>query len=227
MIWTFSRLGGATVPFLFTGMLWLFGTWTTPFWIMAASGLLWCAGFWLWFRDTPAAMRGVNRAELERIAAGREVPIPERHPLGLTSLLGSLNVWALSLMYGLVGFAGNFFTNMMPLYLRSHRHLSGWEFSCVSALPLACGIVSCFLGGVLSDGIIRRWKSRKWGRRISGVVGLSLAALATFFVPWAGGVWVLGFLLGAAFFGNDLNIGPAWAACATSASATPALSAGP
>src|SRR5262245_43239276 len=29
LLWTCSRLGGATVPFLFAGMLFLFGTWTT------------------------------------------------------------------------------------------------------------------------------------------------------------------------------------------------------
>jgi MFS family permease len=214
MIWMFSRVGGAVVPFLFTGMLWLFGTWTTPFWVMAALGLVWCAGFWPWFRDQPAAKRGVNGAELERISAGRNVSSLEHGPFPLRSLLGSLNVWALSLMYGFVGFGGNFFTNMMPLYLRSDRQLSGWEFTVVSAMPLGFAIGSCFLGGFLSDMIVRHWKSRKWGRRLVGLVGLSMAAVATFFVPYAGGVWALGLLLSAAFFCNDLNIAPAWAACA-------------
>jgi sugar phosphate permease len=213
-IWTFSRLGGAIVPFLFTGMLWLFGTWTTPFWVMAGLGLVWCAGFWPWFRDKPVDKRGVNRAELEFIAAGRSVESQNPARLPIVDLLRSRNVWALSLMYGFVGFAGNFFTNMLPLYLRSQRHVSDWEFSCLSALPLAGGIVSCFVGGVLSDWIVRRWGSRKWGRRLSGAAGLSLAALATLLVPWAGSLWALGFFLTAAFFGNDLNIAPAWAACA-------------
>lgn len=214
MIWTFSRLGGAIVPFLFTGMLWLFGSWTTPFWIMSALALVWCAGFWPWFRDQPAMKRGVNRAELDLIATGREARPVEVEPLRLEMLLFSRNVWALSFMYGFVGFAGNFFTNMMPLYLQSQRQLRGWAFSTLSALPLACGIVSCLLGGVLSDWIVRRWGSWTWGRRASGLIGLSLAAVATFCIPWAGGVWALGLAVSVAFFGNDLNIGPAWAACA-------------
>src|SRR5262249_15008842 len=50
-IWMFSRLGGTIVPFLFTGMMALFGTWTTPFWIMSGLGILWCAGFLPWFRN--------------------------------------------------------------------------------------------------------------------------------------------------------------------------------
>src|SRR5262249_50503694 len=72
LVWTCSRLGGATVPFLFAGMLLLFGTWTTPFWVMAASGALWCAFFWPWFRNRPEQMPGVSPEECREINAGRE-----------------------------------------------------------------------------------------------------------------------------------------------------------
>jgi nitrate/nitrite transporter NarK len=117
-------------------------------------------------------------------------------------------------MYGFVGFSGNFITNMLPLYLKGHRHLSNDETKWLSALPLAFGIVSCVLGGVLSDWIIQRWGSRKWGRRLNGAVGLGLAGLAMLSTIWAREVWLLGLLFSAAFFLNDLNMGPAWAACA-------------
>jgi MFS transporter, ACS family, glucarate transporter len=213
-IWMFSRLGGAVVPFLFTGMFWLFGTWTIPFGIMAGLGVMWCAGFWLWFRNTPEQMRGVNHAEQELIASDRPGRFTPSAPVPWSKIARSVDVWSLCLMYAFVGFAGNFFTNMMPLYLRDHRRLTNWDFTCLSALPLAGGIVSCLVGGLLSDWIIRRWGSRKWGRRFNGAVGLALAAVATLLIPRVDGVWVLGFLLGAAFFFNDLNMGPAWAACA-------------
>src|SRR5207244_10065370 len=40
-VWTFSRLGGAVAPLL---VVWLitkvFGTWTTPLWLLASLGLL-------------------------------------------------------------------------------------------------------------------------------------------------------------------------------------------
>ena len=213
-LWTCSRIGGALVPFLFAGMLAMFGTWTTPFWIMAGMGVLWCAGFWPWFRNTPEQMCGVNRAERELIAAGRAGAPTPRGPVPWSRIVRSVDVWALCLMYGFVGFAGNFFTNMAPLYLRDHRRLTDLQFSCLAALPLAGGIGSCVLGGLLSDGIIRRWGSRKWGRRFNGAFGLALAALATVLLPRVESVWLLGFLLCAAFFCNDLNIAPSWAACA-------------
>jgi ACS family glucarate transporter-like MFS transporter len=214
MIWTFSRLGGAFVPFLFAAMLSLFGTWTTPFWVMAGLGVLWCCAFWPWFRNKPEEMNTVNAAEREVIESGRNVSAAGQARMPWYRIFASVNVWALCLMYALVGFAGNFFTNMMPLYLRDHRQLSGWTFTCVSALPLACGIGSCLLGGVLSDWIIRRFGSRKWGRRLNGAIGLVLAGLATVCIPFVHEVWLLALLLSAAFFCNDLNIGPAWAACA-------------
>jgi len=74
--------------------------------------------------------------------------------------------------------------------------------------------VSCVSGGVLSDWIVRRWKSRKWGRRLNGLVGLVVAGLAIMAVPWAHPVWLLAALLCVSFFCNDLIMGPAWAACA-------------
>ncbi len=213
-IWTFSRLGGAVVPFLFTGMLHLFGTWTTPFCIMGGLALAWCAGFWPWFRNTPGEMRGVNKGELALIAEGRVVDPAPRGPIPWGRLLRSKDVWSLCLMYACVGFAGNFFTNMMPLYLKDHRHLSDLQFATLSALPLAGGIIACVVGGLFSDWIVRRWGSRKWGRRFNGAVGLALAGAATLVIPQVQPLWLLGFMLAAAFFCTDLNMGPSWAACA-------------
>jgi sugar phosphate permease len=272
LVWTCSRLGGAVVPFLFLWLFQLFGTWTTPFWIIGLLGVLWCAAFWPWFRNRPEEMKGVNDAERELIAAGRSfqvapggallVPWSSRPPeikgvdaaeagsimpepsipvkpgntpadplSGVTEpkigvelrnrprapwsiMLSALSVWSLCLMYGCVGFGGNFMTTLLPLYLRDHRHLSDETTMLLSALPLAFGIGSCLLGGLLSDWIIRRFGSRKWGRRLNGSIGLLLAGAAYLAIPWVHNLWLLGFVLSAAFFLNDLNMGPSWAAAA-------------
>jgi sugar phosphate permease len=216
IVWMFSRLGGALVPFLFVGMLEFFGTWTTPFVIMAALGVVWCVGFWPWFRNRPEEMKHVNPGELALIASGRVSEPSNKGPVPWLKILGSLNVWALCAVYGFIGFAGNFFTNMMPLYLGDpgHRNLTGWTFTIVAALPLAAGIGACVLGGFLSDWIISRFGSRKWGRRLIGAVGLVVGALATLCIPFVDEIWLLAFLLSLAFFCNDLSMGPAWAACA-------------
>ena len=129
-------------------------------------------------------------------------------------MLRSRSVWGLCLMYGFVGFSGNFMTSLLPVYLKDHRYLTAEQTTWVFGLTLASGMVSCFMGGLLSDWIIRRTGNRKWGRRLTGAVGVVLAGLAFLTVPWIEGAWPLAILFGAAFFGNDLIMGPAWAACA-------------
>jgi sugar phosphate permease len=215
-IWMFSRWGGALIPFLLGWLFAICGSWPIPFVLIAGFGFLWCGVFWPWFRNRPEEMRLVNRAERKRIAAGRAETSTTAEAVPWSQMAGSLSVWSLCLMYGFTGFSGNFFTNMLPLYLSEHRHLASdqaaWRW--LSALPLAAGSMACILGGGLSDWAIRRWGNRKWGRRYVGLFGLGLAGPAFLSTLWTEDVWLLGLLLTLTFFGNDLSMGPAWAACA-------------
>jgi ACS family glucarate transporter-like MFS transporter len=102
----------------------------------------------------------------------------------------------------------------LPIYLRDHRRLSDEQTAWLSGLPLACGVVSCLLGGVLSDWFIRVTGSRKWGRRLVGGVALVLAGAACLSAIWSGDAWMIGLCVSAWFFFNDATMGPAWAACA-------------
>jgi sugar phosphate permease len=216
LIWTFSRLGGAVAPIL---VVWLImqvfaDDWATPCWLLAGLGLLWCCGFWPWFRNRPAEMTAVNTAELALITSGQP-PVPEIKPtISWRQFLASRNVWSLCLMYGFVGFSGNFITQLLNIYLRDHRHLSDQTTAWLAGLPLACGVVSSIVGGVLSDWLIRRTGSRTWGRRLVGVTTLALAGLSCLLPIWAGEVWLLAVAVGAWMFFNDGMMGPAWASCA-------------
>jgi MFS transporter, ACS family, glucarate transporter len=217
LIWTFSRLGGFAAPLLFG--LWLFpalGGWALPLVILAVPGLLWCAAFWPWFRNRPAEMPQVNEAERRLIEADRPADPPPRAAVPWLLFLRSRNVWALCLMYGFVGFSGNFITNWLPSYLKGRRNLSDPAMAWMSALPLAFGIVSCVLGGTLSDWLIRRTGSRNAGRRLVGCLSLALAAPLILSPIWIGKeeVWLLALAFCLAFFCNDAIMGPAWASCA-------------
>ncbi len=128
-------------------------------------------------------------------------------------MLSSRSVWALCLMYGFLGFSGNFYLTMLPTYLKNHRGLSRETTGLLTSLPFAFGVVACLAGGLLSDAIIRRW-GKRWGRRVVGVAGLLTAGLAIAAVPWVDRVPALAALLVLAFFGNDLAMAPAWAAAA-------------
>jgi MFS family permease len=213
-IWMFSRWGGALIPFLLTWLFVVWGDWPIPFVLIAVLGVLWCAVFWPWFRNRPNDMAQVNKAERKLIASGRPKASDQPTSFPWSKLATSSSALALCLMYGFNGFSGNFFTSMLPLYLREHRHLSQYTTAWISALPLAAGSVACLLGGATSDWVIRRTGSRKWGRRSVGFVGMAGAGVAFLSTLWAHNVWLLGLLLTATFFFSDLCMGPAWAACA-------------
>jgi sugar phosphate permease len=214
MIWTFSRLGGALAPLLLLWLLRVFGGWATPLAYIAGLGVVWCALFWPWFRNRPEEMPRVNTAEHDLIASGQFTAAAAPGRLPWWRFVTSTNVWALCLMYGFVGFAGNFITSLLPIYLKDHRHLDDRATAWLSGLPLACGIVSCLLGGVLSDWLIRRLGSRTWGRRLVGCTVLTLAGLSALSALWVHEVWLLALSFSAMFFFNDATMGPAWASCA-------------
>jgi MFS transporter, ACS family, glucarate transporter len=213
-IWMLSRLGGAVVPFLLIGLFRGSGGWPIPFVLIGSLGILWCAGFWPWFRNRPDQMRQVNAAERELIAAGRPVIQDQPRSVPWSRMARSLSIWSLCLMYGCTGFSGNFFTNMLPLYLTKQRHLNDVDTAWLSALPLAVGAAACVLGGWTSDWLIRRGGNRRWGRRCVGLFGLALAGVAFGSINWVTETWALGLLLIVTFFGNDLSMAPAWASCA-------------
>ncbi len=232
LIWTFSRLGGFLAPLLVLWLIQVFGDWPIPLWLIAGLGLLWCALFWPWFRNRPEEMRQVNEAERDLISglqiADCKLQIEKKNAefdsqsaisnpqsaIPLWRFLSSPSAWALCLMYGFQGFGGNFITSLLPIYLKDHRHLNKEQTAWISGLPLACGIVSCLLGGVVSDWLIRRLGSRKWGRRLVGCTVLALAGVMTLLPIWADEVWLLALAFGAWFFFSDANLGPAWASSA-------------
>ena len=218
-IWTFSRLGGAVAPLF---VVWLItkalGTkeesgWAASIALIAMVGLIWSVLFWAWFRNRPEEMPLLNAAERELISASRPAA-KAGSPAPWLEMLASPSVWGLCLMYGFVGFAGNFVTSFLNVYLRDHRHLPDDTTAWLAGLPLAAGVVSSLSGGVVSDWLIQRLGSRKWGRRLVGCVALALAGVATFCTPWVHEIWQLALVLAAWFFFNDAMMGPAWASCA-------------
>jgi len=127
-------------------------------------------------------------------------------------MLRSSNVWALWGMYGFIGFSGNFFLYMFTSYLQDYRHLDKDTAKWLTVVPFACGVAACIAGGVLSDVITRRTGNRRLGRRLVGGCGLTLAGVMILVSAWVEDVNWLGIVYGLTFFGNDLSMGPAWAA---------------
>ncbi|MFL5242345.1 MAG: MFS transporter [Gemmataceae bacterium] len=213
LIWMSTRVGGA-LQLLLVGVISWAGGWQNALWMVAGLGVVWAAAFWPWFRNRPEQKSGVNSAEAALILAGRPARQAGHGHVPWARILRSRSIWCLSLMYGFGGFAANFYTTLLPKYLKDERHLTDTTMGLLSSLPFACGIVACAGGGFFSDWMIRRTGNRKWGRRLSGSVGTLLGALTWPFLNYAPNTLVLGILVCLIFFLNDLSMGPAWAACA-------------
>jgi sugar phosphate permease len=212
LLWMSSRIGGAVAPTLLASLFLRMHDWKAPLVLVALVGLAWCAVFWPWFRNRPEEMPQVSKEELAIISAGRAARAKSGHgPVPWSSMLGSRSVLALCAMYGFLGYSGNFFLTLLPTYLRTYHNLDAQTSGLLTSLPFACGVAACLVGGTLSDALIRLWGPR-WGRRLVGSVGMAIAAAGILAVSHTGSVPVLAFFLCLTFVGNDLAMGPAWAA---------------
>ena len=115
-------------------------------------------------------------------------------------------------MYGFIGYSGNFFLYLFASYLQDYRHLDKDTAKWLTVIPFASGVAACLCGGVLSDVIMRRSRNRRLGRRVVGMSGLTLAGVMILVSAWVEDVRWLGVVYGLTFVGNDLSMGPAWAA---------------
>jgi len=211
-IWMSSRFGGALAPLVLIPLFQKFGNWRIPLVLGATLGLVWCLGFWTWFRNSPADMPQVNDAERTLIEKGRKPKTSGGHRVPWGQILGRANPLALCAMYACLGYSGNFFLFLLANYLRTKRSMDDTTTMWLTSLPFAFGVVACVMGGVLSDILGRRFRSRRWGRRAVGIAGMTLAAAGIVSTLAVSSPVALGVILCITFIGNDLTMGPAWAA---------------
>ena len=177
ILWMGARFGGAIAPPLATFVIAAVG-WRFAFGIFGLIGFCWCVVFWLWYRDNPADHPGVSLGEVAYI---RQHTIEREHersretPWKRIFLNG--NLWALVWMYFATSYGFWFFLTWMPTYLIQERGLSAQRSGFYAGLPLAVGAIACVSGGALSDWLVRRTGSLRWGRRAVGMGGFLLTAV--------------------------------------------------
>jgi MFS family permease len=199
-LWLAARWGGAFSPFLFAALIrWIdsphgrdlmaavpglaqMSGWRIGFGIAGLFGLAWCVAFYPWFRDDPAAKPSVNAAELALIRTGRSSADSENHghadPAMWRSLVASRSLWALALLYLFGSFGWSFFVSWMPRYLKDAHGIPFDASESVWQQPLLYGGISCLVGGLLSDRLVRATGRKRLGRAVFPLLGLTTAAAA-------------------------------------------------
>jgi MFS family permease len=215
-VWMSGRLMGGLTPLVWMVVVEVLElSWRTAFWIFGGLGIFWCIAFTVWFRNRPDEKPEVNTAERELILAGRADVEAAHGQVPWLKLLTNVNLWALCLMYFCAAYGWYFNIMYLPSFLEQQHGVDPKSIigSLYKGGPLWMGAAACLAGGLLTDRFVRHTGNLKWGRRLFGVIGHSLCALAYLACLFTPNAFSFFLAISLAAFFNDLTMGAAWATC--------------
>lgn len=165
-----AQIGGAFAPLLVVPIQIRYG-WRASFYVFGILGVLWSAAWFWWFRDSPAEKAGVSAAELEET---RGLIAKAHHGLPWKLVLRSGNFWATMFVAFCYVYTFYFFQSWFHTFLVKARGYSESDLL-LSSLPFVVAACANLGGGLASNALVKKL-GLKWGRRLIGVVGLSIAA---------------------------------------------------
>jgi sugar phosphate permease len=189
--------------------------WRLPFVEFGAVGVVWAAVWYWWFRDRPEEHPSVDAEELKFIRSDQV----EADDLGHTrhvpwaTLLRSTNLALICAMYFAFGYALYFYITWLPTYLLKARGFSSNYAGFFSALPWLASACGFWLGGLLTDYLVRRTGRLKIGRCAVGAVGLLSSAMALIAVVLTADRVAAACLIAVAAFFQMMTGGAAWSVC--------------
>jgi MFS transporter, ACS family, D-galactonate transporter len=183
--------------------------WRALFFLFGAIGLLFAVVWHMAYRD-PHESRGVNQAELDHIAAGGGLAASGSAKFSW-SAAGQLMRKRQVLGASIGQFCSNstlvFFLTWFPSYLATERGMEWIKSGFAASLPYIAASVGVLLGGVISDGIIRRTGSATLGRKLPVIAGLLLTSTMVLANFTSSNALVIA-IMSVAFFGQGMgNLG--------------------
>ncbi|GAB3163709.1 MFS transporter [Telluribacter humicola] len=209
-IWAAGRLGGALAPLVVVPLAASLG-WRASFWVMGLIGVVWAVVWYQWFRDFPREKKGISENELAYIQEHRRFRV-QAHGLAWGALLRSRNLWALVLMFHFYMYGAYFFYSWLPIYLQEGRQFTENEMQFFTTLPFISGAIGCFMGGFISDWLVKRFGLRI-GRASVGMVGMGLSSLVMWVSALSEDNLTAAYLLSAGMLFKDLTLPVSFAVC--------------
>jgi MFS family permease len=204
----FARFGNAITPPI---VAWLVVTisWRGSFVALGGISLVWVIVWVLYFRNVPAEHRGVTRAELELLPNHGRPPAVRRVEVPWKRL--AVRMLPVTIVYFCYGWTLWLYINWLPQFFQQEYNLQIMSSAKYSSTVFAAGVVGDYVGGVISDSILRRTGDLRKARR--NVIVVAFLSSAVFLVPifLTRDLNVIVFSLAGAFFCAELVIGPIWA----------------
>ncbi len=208
VVWMASRVGGAISPFLVIPIQIKYG-WRASFLVFGILGVIWTAVWYMWFRDNPRDKAGVTQTEIDEIGPPREAT-PHGLPWG--QALRSSNLWWIMIMYHTYCWGSFFYLSWLHTFLVKGRGFDNSDVLKYSWLPFAFGGTANFLGGVVSDRLVKRI-GLVWGRRAVGMFGLGMSAFFIAATMFTEDKLLSVLFLALGYAGSDFMLPVAWAVC--------------
>ncbi|MGH7224392.1 MAG: MFS transporter, partial [Gemmataceae bacterium] len=160
----------------------------------ALPGVAWACWFAVWFRNRPQEHPAVNAAELAIIAPQTVKPSRDRQSepevrdlvqrvvkpsIPWTAIFLSSALWLICIQQFCRAGALRFFDQWLPTYLQEARGQSVKDANLWTSLPLLAGVIGGPIGGILSDFVLARTRSRRFARQ-----GVAIGSIVVALFIW-------------------------------------------
>lgn len=202
----FSRAGNALTPPLIAMIVVAF-SWRDSFFFLGVAALIWSVVWFLYFRDDPRTHPQITPEELEGlppatvVATRKSVPwmplIKRIMPVTLTDFCYGWILWL--------------YLNWLPSFFLHEYSMNIKKSALFAAGVFLAGVVGDTVGGLLSDGILK--KTGDVGKARVSVIVLGFLGSFCFMLPivFVHDLNVVATCLSFAFFFAELIVAPIWA----------------
>lgn len=177
-----NRVGNALTLPIVSAIIAAFG-WRMSFIITGAIGFVWTA-FWLWIYKPPAQHPWLSAEERSYIESDQ--PPVVTHSAGSTvrwrDLFRYRMIWGMMMGFFCLNFVIYFFSTWFPTYLKRARGFDLKQMGSVGMIPALVAVLGGFLGGILSDRLVRSGMPLNRARKIPLVCGMAMSSCIAFSV---------------------------------------------
>lgn len=200
----FARLGNAlTPPLIAVLMAWL--TWRGSFIALGLVSLLWGVIWVLYFRNEPRDHPSITAEELASLPPR---PTGARPKVPWGPLLRRM--WPVTLTYFCYGWSLWLYLNWLPLFFKNNYSLDIKNSALFASGVFLAGVVGDSLGGILSDGILKRTGRVRLARLSVTVTGFAGALASLVPILFIHDITIVALCLSSGFFFIEITIGPMW-----------------
>ena len=185
--------------------------WRSVFIVMGGVGIV-AAAFFVKFIHSPVDHPHINKAEFDYIEAGGGlVRMEDKNTangaaftwVNVKQVLGSRMLLGVYLGQYCINVLTYFFVTWFPIYLVKERGLSIMQAGFTAALPALCGFAGGILGGMISDGLLKKTGNLDIARKTPLLLGMVLAT-SIILCNFVEQEWLVIVIMAAAFFGKGV-----------------------